>query len=36
MCSLADLNIGHCVELAFFKGKLGKMFIKGESRTQFR
>ena len=27
MYSLADLNIGHCVELTFFKGKLGEFFV---------
>ena len=25
--SLADLNIGQCVELTFFKGKLGGFFV---------
>ena len=25
--SLADLNIGHCVELTFFEGKLGGFFV---------
>ena len=25
--SLADLNIGHCVELTFFEGKLGGIFV---------
>ena len=26
-CFLADLNIGHCVELAFLEGKLGRFLI---------
>ena len=25
--SLADLNIGHCVELTFFEGKLGGIYV---------
>ena len=25
--SLADLNIGHCVSLTFFEGKLGGIFV---------
>ena len=27
MYSLADLNIGHCVELTFFESKLGGIFV---------
>ena len=25
--SLADLNMGHCLELNFFEGKLGRFFV---------
>ena len=27
MYSLADLNIGHCVELTFLEGKLGRFLM---------
>ena len=26
--SLADLNTGHCAELTFFEGKLGRLVLK--------
>ena len=27
ICSLADLNICHCVEVTIFEGKMGRFFV---------
>ena len=34
--TLADLNIGHCVELIFFEGKLGGCFVVKVLKSSYK